>query len=72
MIKILISIVLYYIGIILALKIIENRHRGELIDYGIAFPFCTLSWFAVFLLVGKTALNNIVDFIKDVWKRKRK
>lgn len=67
---VMLSTILYCIGAVVSLNIIEKRHRREKIDYSVAFMFCTLSWFAVFLLMGKTALNNIVDFTKDVWKRK--
>lgn len=70
MVKILILIVLYYIGVFLSLKIITDRHRGENFDYTIVFPLCALSWIVVFLLIGQTLLNKAIDFIRKRWRKR--
>ena len=70
MVEKLILIFLYYAGMILAFNMVEKRHRGEKLEYPMVFTFCALSWIAVFLMSGETALNNITYFIREVWKRK--
>lgn len=64
MIEILLTIVIYIIGVMVALKMIENMCHGEELDYPMVFFVSTSSWLVVFLLIGKTMLNKIMGFVR--------
>ena len=70
MVEILITIIIYIIGVMVALKMIESMCKGEELDYPMVFFVCASSWVVVFLLIGKIILNKVTNFIRRIWIRK--
>ena len=66
MVEILITIIIYIFGVMVALKMIENMCRGEELDYPMVFFVGASSWVAVSLLLIKFA----VDRITNIWRKK--
>lgn len=66
MVEILITIIIYIFGVMVALKMIENMCRGEELDYPMVFFVGASSWVAVSLLLIKIA----VDRITNIWRKK--
>ena len=62
--------IIYFIGVMVALKMIENMCKEEELDYPMVFFVCASSWVAVFLLIGKIILNKVTNFIRRIWIRK--
>ena len=55
----LIIFIIYFIGVMVALKMIENMCKGEKLDYPMVFFVCASSWFVVFFLLIKFAFDRI-------------
>ena len=66
MVEILITIVIYFIGVMVALKMIENMCKGEELDYPMVFFVATSSWIAVSLLFVKIAFDKITN----IWRKR--
>lgn len=66
MVEILITIIIYIFGVMVALKMIENMCKGEELDYPMVFFVGASSWVAVSLLLIKFA----VDRITNIWRKK--
>ncbi len=66
MIEILITIIIYIIGVMVALKMIENMYKGEELDYPMVFFVGASSWVVVSLLLIKIA----VDRVTDIWGKR--
>ena len=66
MVEILITIIIYIFGVMVALKMIENMCKGEELDYPMVFFVCASSWIVVSFLLIKIA----VDRITDIWRKK--
>lgn len=62
----LIIFTIYFIGVMVALKMIENMHRGEELDYPMVFFVATSSWVAVLLLFVKIAFDKITN----TWRKR--
>lgn len=66
MVEILITIIIYIIGVMVALKMIENMCKGKELDYPMVFFVGASSWVVVSFLLIKIA----VDKITDIWIKK--
>ena len=66
MIEILITIIIYIIGVMVALKMIESMCKGEELDYPMVFFVGASSWVVVSLLLIKIA----VDRVTDIWGKR--
>lgn len=66
MVEILITIIIYIIGVMIALKMIESMCKGEELDYPMVFFVGASSWVAVSLLLIKFA----VDRITNIWRKR--
>ena len=66
MVEILITIIIYIFGVMVALKMIENMCKGEELDYPMVFFVCASSWVVVSLLLIKIA----VDRVTDIWGKR--
>ena len=66
MIEILITIIIYIFGVMIALKMIESMCKGEELDYPMVFFVCASSWIVVSLLLIKFA----VDRITNIWGKR--
>lgn len=62
MVEILIINVIYIIGVMVALKMIENMCKGEKLDYPMVFFVCASSWVVVSFLSIKIAFDKITNF----------
>lgn len=66
MVEILITIIIYIIGVMIALKMIESMCKGEELDYPMVFFVGASSWVVVSLLLIKIA----VDRITNIWGKR--
>lgn len=66
MVEILITIAIYIIGVVVALKMIENMCKGEELDYPMVFFVATSSWVAVSFLFIKIAFDKITN----IWRKR--
>lgn len=66
MVEILIINVIYIIGVMVALNMIENMYKGEKLDYPMVFFVCASSWVVVSFLLIKIAFDKITD----IWIKK--
>ena len=62
MVEILIINVIYIIGVMVALKMIESICHGEELDYPMVFFACASSWLVVSFLLIKIAFDIITNF----------
>lgn len=66
MVEILITIIIYIIGVMIALKMIDSMCEGEELDYPMVFFVCASSWVVVSLLL----INIAVERITDIWRKR--
>ena len=66
MVEILITIIIYIIGVMVALKMIENMCKGEKLDYPMVFFVGASSWVVVSFLSIKIAFDKITN----IWRTK--
>lgn len=66
MVEILITIIIYIFGVMVALKMIENMCRGEELDYPMVFFVGASSWVAVSFLSIKIAFDKITN----IWRKR--
>ena len=66
MVEILITIIIYIIGVMVAINMIENLYKGEELDYPMVFFICASSWVAVSLLFVKIAFDKITN----TWRKR--
>lgn len=66
MVEILITIIIYIFGVIIALKMIEGMCKGEELDYPMVFFVGASSWVVVSLLLIKFAFDRITD----IWRKR--
>ena len=66
MVEILITIIIYIFGVMVALKMIENMCKGEELDYPMVFFVCASSWVVVSFLFIKI----VFDKITNIWRTK--
>ena len=66
MVEILITIIIYIIGVMIALKMIEGMCKGEELDYPMVFFVGASSWVVVSLLLIKFAFDRITD----IWRKR--
>lgn len=62
----LIIFIIYFIGVMVALKMIENMCKGEKLDYPMVFFVCTSSWVVVSFLFIKIAFDKITN----IWRKR--
>lgn len=62
----LIIFTIYFIGVMVALKMIESMHRGEELDYPMVFFVATSSWLVVSFLLIKIAFGRITN----IWRKR--
>ena len=66
MVEILITIIIYIFGVMIALKMIEGMCKGEELDYPMVFFVCASSWIVVSLLLIKIAFDKITN----IWRKR--
>ena len=66
MVEILITIIIYIIGVMVALKMIESMCKGEELDYPMVFFVGASSWIVVSFLLIKFAFDRITD----IWRKR--
>lgn len=66
MVEILITIIIYIFGVMIALKMIEGMCKGEELDYPMVFFVGASSWVVVSLLLIKFAFDRITD----IWRKR--
>lgn len=66
MVEILIINVIYIIGVMAAINMIENFYKGEELDYPMVFFVCASSWVVVFFLLIKIAFDRITN----LWRKR--
>ena len=62
----LIIFIIYFIGVMVALKMIENMCKGEELDYPMVFFICASSWVVVSFLLIKIAFDKITN----LWRKR--
>ena len=62
----LIIFIIYFIGVMVALNMIENMCKGEKLDYPMVFFVCASSWVVVFFLLIKIAFDRITN----IWRKR--
>ena len=66
MVEILITIIIYIFGVMIALKMIEGMCKGEELDYPMVFFVGASSWVLVSLLLIKIAFDRITN----IWRKR--
>ena len=66
MVEILITIIIYIFGVMIALKMIESMCKGEELDYPMVFFVGASSWVVVSFLLIKIAFDKITN----IWIKK--
>ena len=66
MVELLITIIIYIFGVMIALKMIEGMCKGEELDYPMVFFVCASSWIVVSLLLIKIAFDKITN----IWRKR--
>lgn len=66
MVEILIINVIYIIGVMVAINMIENLYKGEELDYPMVFFVGASSWVIVSFLFIKIAFDKITN----IWRKR--
>lgn len=66
MVEILVINVIYIIGVMVAINMIENLYKGEELDYPMVFFVCASSWVVVSFLFIKIAFDKITN----IWRKR--
>ena len=66
MVEILITIIIYIFGVMIALKMIEGMCKGEELDYPMVFFVGASSW----VVVSFSLIKFAFDRITNIWRKR--